>query len=178
VFWPGSEDQEMNQYISHIDQVLTYSIALRLRGSEKLNRLCQQRIQGMSRVTRSEGTVLHEMADRPPQRAAKNVLIKRDGKGEREGDYCSRSTIAGNVARIIQGRLLHQFIDSPANVEPSQVAVVLAHAQEYDGNTSGVDHADERANHVAHGVAFGDDEAVHSDAVVAELTLFCLSVDC
>jgi hypothetical protein len=90
----------------------------------------------------------------------------------------AKLVITSKRARIIQGRLLHQLIDSPPNVEPSQVAVVLTHAQEDDGNSSSVHHADERANHVAHGVAFGDDEAVHSDAVVAELALLCLSVDC
>jgi len=68
-------------------------------------------------------------------------------------------------------RLLHQLIDSPANIKPSQVAVMLTNAQENDGNTSGVYHTDKRSNHVAHGVALGDDEAVHSNAVVAELTL-------
>jgi hypothetical protein len=75
-------------------------------------------------------------------------------------------------------RLLHQLIDSPPNVEPSQVAIVLTHAQEDDRNTSGVHHADERANHVAHGIALGDDETVHSNAVVAELALLYVSVDC
>lgn len=48
---------------------------------------------------------------------------------------------------------------------------MLAHAQKHDGNACGVHHADERADHVAHRVAFGDDEAVHAHAVVAELAL-------
>jgi len=75
-------------------------------------------------------------------------------------------------------KLLHQLVDSPPNVQASQVAIVLAHTQEDDGNSSSVHHADKRANHVAHSVALGDDEAVHSHAVVTELTLSCLSVDC
>jgi hypothetical protein len=75
-------------------------------------------------------------------------------------------------------RLFHQLIDSPPNVEPSQVAVVLTNTQENNRNTGSVHHADKRANHVAHCVALGDDEAVHSDAVVAELTLLYMSVDC
>ena len=48
---------------------------------------------------------------------------------------------------------------------------MLANTQEDDGDTGGVHHADKRANHVAHGVALGNDEAVHTNAVVAELTL-------
>lgn len=75
-------------------------------------------------------------------------------------------------------RLFHQLIDSPANVEPSQVAVMLTHTQENDWNASSVHHADKCANHVAHSVALGNDEAVHSNTVVAELTLSCLSVNC
>ena len=48
---------------------------------------------------------------------------------------------------------------------------MLAYAQEDHRNASGVHHADERADHVAHGVALGYDESVHADAVVAELAL-------
>jgi hypothetical protein len=73
--------------------------------------------------------------------------------------------------RTYNTRLFHQLIDGPPNVEPSQVAVMLSHSQEDDGNTSSVDHADKRANHVPYGVALGNDEAVHTNAVVAELTL-------
>lgn len=53
---------------------------------------------------------------------------------------------------------------------------MLTNTQENDGDSSSVHHADKRANHVAHGVALGDDEAVHSNAVVAELALSRLSV--
>lgn len=72
--------------------------------------------------------------------------------------------------------LFHQFVHSPTNIQSSQVTVVLTYAQEYHGNASGVHHADERADHVAHCVALGDDEAVHADAVVAELALYVSSV--
>lgn len=48
---------------------------------------------------------------------------------------------------------------------------MLTHSQKHDGNARGVHHADERADHVAHRVAFGDDEAVHAHAVIAELAL-------
>jgi hypothetical protein len=75
-------------------------------------------------------------------------------------------------------RLFHQLIDSPPNVEPSQVAVMLAHTQEDDWDSSSVHHTDKCTNHVAHGIALRNNEAVHSNAVVAELTLSCLSVDC
>lgn len=67
--------------------------------------------------------------------------------------------------------LFHQFVHSPADVQSPQITVVLTHAQEYHRNARGVHHADERADHVAHCVALGDDEAVHADAVVAELAL-------
>lgn len=67
--------------------------------------------------------------------------------------------------------LFHQLIHSPANIQTSQIAVMLTHAQENDWNAGSVHHADERANHVAHSVAFGNDETVHADAVVAELAL-------
>ena len=68
--------------------------------------------------------------------------------------------------------LFHQFVHSPTNIQTPQIAIVLTDAQKHHGNTSGVHHADERADHVAHGVALGDDEAVHADAVVAELALW------
>ena len=67
--------------------------------------------------------------------------------------------------------LFHQFVHGPADIQSSQIAVVLTHAQEHHRNASGVYHTDKRADHVAHRVAFGDDETVHADAVVAELAL-------
>ena len=48
---------------------------------------------------------------------------------------------------------------------------MLTHTQEHYGDTCGVNHADERADHVAHCIALGDDEAVHANAIVAELAL-------
>ena len=48
---------------------------------------------------------------------------------------------------------------------------MLSHAQENNRDTRCVHHADQCAYHVAHRVAFRDDEAVHAYAVVAELAL-------
>ncbi|KAI6787301.1 hypothetical protein KC361_g9536, partial [Hortaea werneckii] len=48
---------------------------------------------------------------------------------------------------------------------------MLADAQKDDGDARGMDHADEGADHVADGVALGDDEAVEAGAVVAEVAL-------
>lgn len=67
--------------------------------------------------------------------------------------------------------LFHQFVHGPADVQTPQITIVLTNAQEHHRNTGGVHHADKRADHVAHRVALGDDEAVHADAVVAELAL-------
>ena len=63
--------------------------------------------------------------------------------------------------------LFHQFVHSPADVQTPQITVVLTHAQKHHRDAGGVHHADEGADHVAHRVALGDDEAVHADAVVA-----------
>ena len=67
--------------------------------------------------------------------------------------------------------LFHQFVHGPADVQTPQITIVLTNAQEHHRDTGGVHHADKRADHVAHRVALGDDEAVHADAVVAELAL-------
>lgn len=53
-----------------------------------------------------------------------------------------------------------KFLDCPLDGEVTQVGVVLADADEEDGDVCGVDEADEGADHVADGVALGDDEAV------------------
>lgn len=63
--------------------------------------------------------------------------------------------------------LLHQFVHSPSDVQSSEVAVMLAHAQEDNGNASRVHHADKRANHVADCIALRNDEAIHADTIVA-----------
>jgi hypothetical protein len=147
----------------------------------------------MGRIIRSGGFSLYFLEWRTvhlnPQidlRTCRQVLesltgyfdpTRRQGRGKKRGFQLLEMNDR-KQARAHNTRLLHQLIDSPSNVEPSQVAVVLTHAQEDDGDSSSVDHADKRANHVAHCVALGDDEAVHSDAVVAELTLLYMSVDC
>ena len=48
---------------------------------------------------------------------------------------------------------------------------MLPDAEENHRDPRGVHHTDQGADHVAHGVAFGDDEAVEAGAVVAELAL-------
>jgi len=98
-----------------------------------------------------------------------------DDRTSLSGSSDSISERASSRARrkmsILQKCLFHQFVHSPANIQTPQITVVLTHAQKHHGNASGVHHADERADHVAHCVALGDDEAVHADAVVAELAL-------
>jgi len=48
---------------------------------------------------------------------------------------------------------------------------MLPHAQKHDGDPRRVHHTDQCADHITHGVAFGDDEAVHAYAVVSEFAL-------
>lgn len=67
--------------------------------------------------------------------------------------------------------LPHKLIDSPSNVQSSQISIMLSNAQEHDRDSGSVDHADESANHVAHCVAFGDDETIHSNTVISQLSL-------
>ena len=93
-------------------------------------------------------------------------LTNWDGNAAMEG-RCGKAGKKHNITKC----LFHQFVHSPADIQSSQVTVVLTHTQENHRNAGGVYHADERADHVAHGVALGDDEAVHADAVVAELAL-------
>ena len=61
--------------------------------------------------------------------------------------------------------LLHQLVDSPANVQATELSVVLAYAQEYNWATGGVNNTHKCANHVSHSVTFGDDEAVETAAL-------------
>jgi len=53
-----------------------------------------------------------------------------------------------------------ELLDGPLDGKVAQVRVVLADADEEDGDVCGVDEGDEGADHVADGVALGDDEAV------------------
>ena len=67
--------------------------------------------------------------------------------------------------------LPHQLVHRPANIQAPQIAVMLSNAQKNNWNSSRMNHADECAHHIAHGIALGDDEAVHTNAVIAELAL-------
>ena len=50
--------------------------------------------------------------------------------------------------------LFHQLVHGPSNVETTQITIMLTYAQEDNGNTRGMNHADERANHVTDCIAF------------------------
>lgn len=80
------------------------------------------------------------------------------------------STSHGMNAQYIT-TLLHQLIDSPADVEPPQISIMLSHTKKDDRDASRMDHADQRPHHVADRVAFGNDEAVHPHPVVTQLAL-------
>lgn len=48
---------------------------------------------------------------------------------------------------------------------------MLPHPQKHHGNPRRMHHTDERTDHIADGIAFGNNKPVHTYTVIAEITL-------
>jgi hypothetical protein len=48
---------------------------------------------------------------------------------------------------------------------------MLPNAQKYDRNAGRMHHADQSSNHITNGIALRDDETVHANAVISQLSL-------